>query len=1075
MNTIIFLATAWGTSKGGINTFNYHLCKAFAKKYGEKCRVVCVSYNISAQEKRKMEQDVNLYLISMPTEKDFNDNPDEIVASLASNRIIGSESQVLWIGHDVHTGGLACDCRDKVEGSKAAIIHHMAYKEYYSMMSDNEKKIMAKEQEQEELLRRADYIFANGPKLYESARNLCEDYKGSKVIQILPGLSDIDPQENPPTNLSVIVFGRIEESDKNNAVIKQPYLAVAAWGEYLKKTRNEGLQISSRMYVIGYEEDRIDEANRNLKKFVEEYTNGAENVSASPYLEQEKLYRMLRKQSLSFMLSREEGFGLAGLEAISAGVPVIISQNSGLYQFLEKNGLENRVLHIRVEGSYNKPYFSQDDLERAVKKIIEYDRNKKKWKQNTLSLKRTLEELGLTWEHCAEEIMKNSGIDINEKKRDVPKDEVCRASKGKSGKQKTEKGLFEEIKAGFEIQLFEDADIRKWFDREKVYKKLDQKRDEKNWSILLVSGPKGSGKARTIYYWLRANKIGSEQIAYFDAENSKDTNILRDQWALFYEKQKYFTETELYLFIDNCGSTNSCEYYDTFIRLIRKYKNLKLVVFSEKKFSKSALLQECCDVGLFQLGSLRKAEVQKYLSEVFRINDFTDEDLEKLKCTGYNAEQIRKFIEYINSGLDLDSAVRRFNKMDYPKSIDVEAVESLSEDEIKIAGLFSMFEYTFSKKEASRFQEIFDLEQCQLLGLLQHNILINNSRSNFRIEPLYRNYFMDKLSENERQRACEEIAGYYERTYKYGYRSRRESITDLLCGIEACKYYQKIGKYEKVNDLLNKKKLYRKAVKAAYFHSILDVLQVQYEKRDSVYKDYWNIYQYLFCMVRVGRFWEAEKVMGCLDSSMIEPEECRTAMFRLDCEIKYESMSAAEVLRYIEDKSSIWNSSGYNTVDRQLNIFKAELLIVEGQYDAAEEICSKDFVEPDQITARTKKKIKYDTAVAGTVKLIIKNERGDAIDYNFMDKIEKLFRELQDVRGLSWLLGVKGEILTKEGKNGDEAFRFSIENKSRMRDCSKEYRIWLDRIRDMISDEELLVFVEQEMKRLNLVNLLGNC
>ena len=756
-------------------------------------------------------------------------------------------------------------------------------------------------------------------------------------------------------------------------------------------------------------------------------------------------------------------------------VPVIISQNSGLYQFLEKNGLENRVLHIRVEGSYNKPYFSQDDLERAVKKIIEYDRNKKKWKQNTLSLKRTLEELGLTWEHCAEEIMKNSGIDINEKKRDVPKDEVCRASKGKSGKQKTEKGLFEEIKAGFEIQLFEDADIRKWFDREKVYKKLDQKRDEKNWSILLVSGPKGSGKARTIYYWLRANKIGSEQIAYFDAENSKDTNILRDQWALFYEKQKYFTETELYLFIDNCGSTNSCEYYDTFIRLIRKYKNLKLVVFSEKKFSKSALLQECCDVGLFQLGSLRKAEVQKYLSEVFRINDFTDEDLEKLKCTGYNAEQIRKFIEYINSGLDLDSAVRRFNKMDYPKSIDVEAVESLSEDEIKIAGLFSMFEYTFSKKEASRFQEIFDLEQCQLLGLLQHNILINNSRSNFRIEPLYRNYFMDKLSENERQRACEEIAGYYERTYKYGYRSRRESITDLLCGIEACKYYQKIGKYEKVNDLLNKKKLYRKAVKAAYFHSILDVLQVQYEKRDSVYKDYWNIYQYLFCMVRVGRFWEAEKVMGCLDSSMIEPEECRTAMFRLDCEIKYESMSAAEVLRYIEDKSSIWNSSGYNTVDRQLNIFKAELLIVEGQYDAAEEICSKDFVEPDQITARTKKKIKYDTAVAGTVKLIIKNERGDTIDYNFMDKIEKLFRELQDVRGLSWLLGVKGEILTKEGKNGDEAFRFSIENKSRMRDCSKEYRIWLDRIRDMISDEELLVFVEQEMKRLNLVNLLGNC
>ena len=92
MNTIIFLATAWGTSKGGINTFNYHLCKAFAKKYDGKCRVVCVSYNISAQEQRKMKKDANLDLISMSTEKDFKDE-HEIVAFLTSNRIIGPMSR----------------------------------------------------------------------------------------------------------------------------------------------------------------------------------------------------------------------------------------------------------------------------------------------------------------------------------------------------------------------------------------------------------------------------------------------------------------------------------------------------------------------------------------------------------------------------------------------------------------------------------------------------------------------------------------------------------------------------------------------------------------------------------------------------------------------------------------------------------------------------------------------------------------------------------------------------------------------------------------------------------------------
>lgn len=1066
MNTIIFLATAWGMSNGGINTFNYHLCKAFAKKYGEAFKVVCVSYNVSAQERRKMKQDVNLDLVSMSTEKDFIEHPEEIINKLLSNKIIISGSQVLWIGHDIHTGFIACECRDRVKGSKVAIIHHMAYKEYYPMMSDSEERIMDKEQKQEELLRRADYIFANGPKLYDSAKYLCEDYEGSKVIQILPGLSDIIPQEMPPKELSAIVFGRIEESDKNNAVIKQPYLAVAAWGQYLKEIRNEGFSDSSRMYVVGYDKDKIDEANRNLKNFVETYTKGAESISACSYLDQKNLYRILRKQSLSFMLSREEGFGLAGMESISAGVPVIISQNSGLYQFLKENRLENLVLHIPIEGSFKYPFFSQRDLKRSVLKIREYNNNKMKWKQDTLRLKHALERLNLTWEHCAEDIMNSFNVSIAENIQDISEKQVFCDLKKKLVNKKIEKKVFEEIKSGFEIQFFKDADIRKWFQREKIYKKLDQKTAENNWSILLVSGPKGSGKARTIYYWLCANNVGAKQITYFDAKSIRDTNILMDQWEIFYRKQKVSSETDIYLFVDNCGNIDSYEYYDIFIRLIKKYNNLKLVAFSEKKFVYSALLQEYCNVELFWLGSLKKQEVQKYLRDVFHIRNFTDKDIEKLKCTGYNPEQIRKFIEYIHSGLNLDAAVKRFEKIDYPRCIDVDVLELLSEDEKRLAGLFSMFEYTFSKKEASRFQEIFDLEECQLIGLLQNNILINNSKWNYRIEPIYRHYFMAQLDEDERQKACLEIAGYYERTYNYGLRNRRESTTDLLCGIEACKYYQKIGQYEKVNNLLNKRKVYRKAVRSAYYQSILDVLQIQYEKRDSISKDYWNIYQYVFCLVRVGDFIKAEKVIMSLDPDKIEPE-CRTAIFRLNCEIKYEYMSASEVLQYMDDKSNVWSDNRYNTVDRQLSIFRAELLIVQHQFDEVEKICDNNFIKPDQKDSKAQRKVKYDTAVTGTVKLIMQNERGDKIDHDFMNKIEELFRELKDVRGISWLLGLKGEILTKEGGNGDEFFRYSIEKRSKMRDCSKEYKLWLNRIRDMISDEELCGMVDQEIKRVN--------
>ena len=79
MKVIIFLATAWGMSNGGINTFNYQLCKAFAKEKKKKVRVVCVSYNISANERGNMKEQVNLDLVCMSTEKDFMEHIEEIV------------------------------------------------------------------------------------------------------------------------------------------------------------------------------------------------------------------------------------------------------------------------------------------------------------------------------------------------------------------------------------------------------------------------------------------------------------------------------------------------------------------------------------------------------------------------------------------------------------------------------------------------------------------------------------------------------------------------------------------------------------------------------------------------------------------------------------------------------------------------------------------------------------------------------------------------------------------------------------------------------------------------------------
>ena len=48
--------------------------------------------------------------------------------------------------------------------------------------------------------------------------------------------------------------------------------------------------------------------------------------------DREGLKRLFKQVDLAVMPSRTEGFGLIGLEAMSAGLPVLVSRNSGFWR-----------------------------------------------------------------------------------------------------------------------------------------------------------------------------------------------------------------------------------------------------------------------------------------------------------------------------------------------------------------------------------------------------------------------------------------------------------------------------------------------------------------------------------------------------------------------------------------------------------------------------------------------------------------------------------------------------------------------------------------------------------------------
>jgi len=62
----------------------------------------------------------------------------------------------------------------------------------------------------------------------------------------------------------------------------------------------------------------------------------ASQLIVRSYKEREQLAAQFCEADLAIMPSRSEGFGLAALEALSAGLPVLVSGNSGLGDALKK-------------------------------------------------------------------------------------------------------------------------------------------------------------------------------------------------------------------------------------------------------------------------------------------------------------------------------------------------------------------------------------------------------------------------------------------------------------------------------------------------------------------------------------------------------------------------------------------------------------------------------------------------------------------------------------------------------------------------------------------------------------------
>ena len=313
---VTILASEWGSSKGGLSTINRHLAMQLAKysdveitffvpKCSEEDKKEARSHSIAVVEAKRRAGYEELEWLAFP--------PDHLQIDIV-------------IGHGVKLGRQAQVIKDSHKCKWVQVVH--TDPEELGMFKCYENPISKGEQKHNvevELCEMADFVVGVGPKLSEAFRSyLSWCHKNQTVLDFTPGVFDefVSVQQVPDERKprKILVFGRGDAEDFSLKGFDIAGKAVASLHD-------------THLVFVGAPEGKHQEIAQQLLNC----DIPANRLKVRSFVKsQESLKRLFYEVDLVLMPSRTEGFGLTGLEALSAGLPVLVSKNSGFGEALSK-------------------------------------------------------------------------------------------------------------------------------------------------------------------------------------------------------------------------------------------------------------------------------------------------------------------------------------------------------------------------------------------------------------------------------------------------------------------------------------------------------------------------------------------------------------------------------------------------------------------------------------------------------------------------------------------------------------------------------------------------------------------
>ncbi|KAL9970342.1 hypothetical protein ACROYT_G022699 [Oculina patagonica] len=313
---ITLLADEWKSSKGGLSTLNRELAKQLAKHpnvtvtlFVPRCteydKKAASSHGISIVEAKERPGFDSIDWLCFP--------PGDLVIDII-------------IGHGVKLGKQAQVIRDSHHCTWVQVVHTAPeelamFKPYSGAISRGDEKQWT----EVNLCKIADLVVAVGPKLHEfysAYLSSCE----KNVFNLTPGIftefSTLKLSIKGAKKFRVLVFGR---GDSEDFELKGFDIAAKAVAE-----------LNDRSYHLIFVGAPSENEEQVADKLLEQGLNRSQ-LTVKGYLEnRDDLATLLSTANLAIIPSRTEGFGLTALEALSAGLPFLVSQNSGFGEALQE-------------------------------------------------------------------------------------------------------------------------------------------------------------------------------------------------------------------------------------------------------------------------------------------------------------------------------------------------------------------------------------------------------------------------------------------------------------------------------------------------------------------------------------------------------------------------------------------------------------------------------------------------------------------------------------------------------------------------------------------------------------------